>query len=69
MDPEFLDKEHERMTELYDMVKEIDEFAEGLSKWEINFIAYCIDSGKLSFTLGEEGKIREIYEKYIRVRR
>lgn len=49
--------------ELTDKVFEIDAWGEGLTPWEINFVAKIIDQGIYEFSPRQAEIIREIHER------
>ena len=51
--------DHSRMLE---MVQEIDDDGEGLTKWEIEFISGIIDNGQKFFSQKQADIIKRIYE-------
>lgn len=52
--------------ELLALVKEIDEKAEGLTKWEVGFIAGMIDKPPRDFSLRQAEIIERIHEERVK---
>jgi hypothetical protein len=47
------------------MLAEIDESGEGLTEWEVNFIARLIDSRAKRFTPAQAKQIRRIHQERV----
>jgi hypothetical protein len=54
--------EHERVRE---MLLEIDEDGEGLTSWEIDFVADLVDRHAARFTAEQAAKIEEIHRRRV----
>lgn len=55
-----------RIEKIKERIKDVDENGEGLTEWEINFIAEMIDKPPTYFTEKQEDIINRIWEQKVK---